>query len=310
MAIYTPYFYIIQDKRNGMYYAGAKWVQANPNNFMKLGGYLTSSETIKSLIEQYGLSAFAVRKIRVFDTAEQAQDYETRFLRKVNARKHPKFYNGHNNDGAMDVAKMKIVMMEVYGDPNYNNREKARETTLKRFGVDNYNNREKARETTLKRFGVENVFQSDEIRKRCDSTKEELYGDPNYNNREKAKQTTLERYGVEYNLQSTEVREAAKKTKEIKYGDPNYNNRPGAKETWMKKYGEEHPNKTERNRKILKKAALKREQEKSNREVVLIIKEYQSAYGKELHLGRAWFRKSDDYLNNIVRLLEEKYGVL
>jgi hypothetical protein len=292
MAIYQPYFYIIQDKRNGIYYAGAKWAQdADPTKLMMPGGYLTSSGTIKAIIEQHGISSFVIRKIRLFETTEHAQDYETRFLRKVNARNHPKFYNGHNNDGAMNVAKMKLVMLELYGDANYTNREKAKETTLKRFGV-------------------ENVFQPEDVRKRCDSRKEELYGDPNYNNREKAKRTTLEMYGVEWTLQSIEIREASKRTKQDKYGDPNYNNRIGAKETWFKKYGEVHPNKTDRNRKILKEAALNREQSKSNREVVFVIKKYQRVYGKELKLGRAWFRKSDEYLNNIVRLLEEKYGVL
>ena len=124
MAIYQPYFYVIQDTRNGIYYAGAKWAKdSDPSAFMIMGGYQTSSETIKTLIEMYGLSAFVVRKLRVFSTALQAQQYETRFLRRVNAKKHPKFYNGHNNDGAMDHQKISFIIREIYGVENISQSE-------------------------------------------------------------------------------------------------------------------------------------------------------------------------------------------
>lgn len=113
MAIYQPYFYIIQDVRNGMYYAGAKWSKnSNPSNFMVEGGYTTSSKIVNELIQQYGLSNFVVRKIRTFESAEQAYDYETKFLIKVDARNHPRFYNGHNNDSKFrfpDPSFRKIV---------------------------------------------------------------------------------------------------------------------------------------------------------------------------------------------------------
>ena len=97
--IYTPYFYIIQDTRNGKYYAGAKWAKdADPDNLMKENGYITSSITIKNIILISGVSAFKIRKIRKFETAEEAYDYESKFLIKVDARDNNRFYNGHNND--------------------------------------------------------------------------------------------------------------------------------------------------------------------------------------------------------------------
>jgi hypothetical protein len=122
MAIYSqnyiPYFYIIQDIRNGMYYAGAKWAQdANPSNFMIEGGYETSSETIKELIQQYGLNNFVIRKIRTFSSAQKAYDYETRFLQKIDARNNPSFYNKHNNDGWIPNNKGKVVAKD--GDGNF-----------------------------------------------------------------------------------------------------------------------------------------------------------------------------------------------
>jgi hypothetical protein len=117
MAIYQPYFYIIQDVRNGMYYAGAKWGKdANPSNFMTEAGYTTSSNTINKLIQQYGLDNFAVRKIRIFETPKETCYYETRFLEKVDARKNKKFYNLHNNDNIFDTEKMCFITELIFGE--------------------------------------------------------------------------------------------------------------------------------------------------------------------------------------------------
>ena len=142
MAIYQPYFYIIQDVRNGMYYAGAKWGKdANPVAFMIEGGYKTSSGIINELIQQHGLSNFIVRKIRTFETGEAAHDYETRFLRKVDARRHPKFYNGHNNDGTFDFSIRIAIMNEVYGvDYPFQSpkiQEKVKHTVKNKHNVEN-----------------------------------------------------------------------------------------------------------------------------------------------------------------------------
>jgi hypothetical protein len=114
---YIPYFYIIQDVRNGMYYAGSKYGQdANPSNFMIEGGYDTSSETIKELIRQHGLSNFVIRKIRTFENGPEAHRYETRFLVKVNARRNKRFYNGHNNElVAYGSYEYNEFMIEKYG---------------------------------------------------------------------------------------------------------------------------------------------------------------------------------------------------
>jgi hypothetical protein len=53
------YFYIIQDVRNKMYYAGAKWsVDADENTFMTKEGYTTSSSIVNKIIENFGLDVF------------------------------------------------------------------------------------------------------------------------------------------------------------------------------------------------------------------------------------------------------------
>lgn len=117
MSIYTPYFYIIQDTRNGIYYAGAKWGRdANPDNFMTDDGYKTSSNTISKIIETFNSKVFVIRKIKRFETSKEAVDYETRFLKKVKARSNKNFYNLHENDFIYDADKQKFITELIYGD--------------------------------------------------------------------------------------------------------------------------------------------------------------------------------------------------
>lgn len=97
MTTYSPYFYVIQHIRTGIYYAGYKAKNPDSSNLMKPNGYQTSSKTvIWSIIKAEGLDAFAVRKIKHFSTAKEAYDYETRFLRKIKIP-NPKWYNKHSN---------------------------------------------------------------------------------------------------------------------------------------------------------------------------------------------------------------------
>jgi hypothetical protein len=87
----TPYFYIIEHKETGKYYAGSRMaVGCHPSDL--LVGYSTSSNTIQNL----GIENFTVRKIV---TRHDAYDYETRFLQRVDARNNDRFYNKHNNEG-------------------------------------------------------------------------------------------------------------------------------------------------------------------------------------------------------------------
>lgn len=203
MAIYQPYFYIIQDKRNGMYYAGAKWAQdADPTTFMTEGGYTTSSDTIREMIHRHGIENFVIRKIKTFDSAEDAQNYETRFLRKIDARRHPRFYNGHNNDGAMDPMKMKIVMMEIYGVDNAFKSEeiksKIRNKNLELYGVEHTLQsktiREKSEQTLLEKYGVDNYSKTEEFKAKYSDKMMKNYGVSHYSKTEAFRNSISEKY--------------------------------------------------------------------------------------------------------------------
>ena len=95
-----PFFYIIQHIPTWKYYAGFKYSQkdnlTDSSIFMTEAGYQTSSDIIAEIIQKEGLAAFKIRKIRHFQTKEEANDYEIRFLNRVNARVNPSWYNQTN----------------------------------------------------------------------------------------------------------------------------------------------------------------------------------------------------------------------
>jgi len=93
-----PYFYIIKHKETGKYYAGSRTAKnSNPNELLKEDGYHTSSTIVNTIIKTMGLHSFEVVKIKIFNTPNEAYDYETRFLKKVNASSNKNFLNLHNN---------------------------------------------------------------------------------------------------------------------------------------------------------------------------------------------------------------------
>jgi hypothetical protein len=143
------------------------------------GGYTTSSNIVNEIIEKDGIDSFIIRRIRVFTTAEQVVDYETRFLRRVNARKNQLFYNSHNNDGYFDREKAKQRMLHKYGVDNFAKSDefaiRFRETSRKKYGVDHHlqNPDIKAKQirTNVEKYGVGNPLENPDIRKKVKETK-------------------------------------------------------------------------------------------------------------------------------------------
>ena len=88
-----PIFYVIQNTKTGIYYAGYK---KNKKRFLIEKGYTTSSNIVNEIIQNEGLAIWRIMKIRYFESAKEALKYETKFLHKVNAKTNSKFYNKHN----------------------------------------------------------------------------------------------------------------------------------------------------------------------------------------------------------------------
>lgn len=119
------YYYRIRDKQTGLYYSGSKYGKnANPETFWIDGGYFTSSNQIKDLIECFGKDRFEVCKIV---RMKNAHSFETRFLRRIDAQHHPLFMNAHNNkfgdENPMENEKIKnrviAKMTATKNDPKW-----------------------------------------------------------------------------------------------------------------------------------------------------------------------------------------------
>lgn len=273
---YIPYFYIIQHKYNGKYYAGSKYAEdANPNIFMIENGYHTSSEIIKCIIKEQGLGSFSICKIRTFKEGIEAHNYETKFLQRINAAAHPLFYNGHNNNGYYCPEYRKQKMLEKFGVDNY--------AKTKEFPI-------KFKETSQKKFGVDHHLQNPEIlQKQID--------------------TCRSRYNVDNVFQSEPIKELIYQTKLEKYGVGNFVNPKKAKETCLGKYGENHFSKTDQGRETHSQL----QKERNARGVVTDIKKlmseaelYEIDLSKDFNLTKFWWqRKEDDLLYILDRLVIE-----
>ena len=87
----NPYFYILQEKSTGKYYAGSRTAKGcHPSDL--LSTYHTSSTTVTKI----GTDNFIIRKLV---SRADAYEYESLFLQRVDARNNDRFYNKHNNEG-------------------------------------------------------------------------------------------------------------------------------------------------------------------------------------------------------------------
>ena len=79
-------------------------------------------------------------------------------------------YYGIHKDKDKHVEQIKKTKSDKYGDENYNNRDKAKETCLEKYGVDNpFKDREKIVISYLEKLGVDHPMQDAEIAERCAS---------------------------------------------------------------------------------------------------------------------------------------------
>lgn len=93
-----PYTYLIKFKPTGQCYYGSRYKNVrlglNPEDDLMIE-YSTSSTDINDLIEQYGLEAFEWEVRRMFDTPEQATDWEKRVLKRCKVLESEKWFNGN-----------------------------------------------------------------------------------------------------------------------------------------------------------------------------------------------------------------------
>ena len=103
--------------------------------------------------------------------------------------------------------------------------KKVKQTKLLHFGDENFVNKEKIKQTCLEKYGVKHVLQVDVVKEKIKQTCLEKYGVENpaqaIEIKEKAKQTCLEKYGVEYALQADAIKDKRVNTLIKKYNCTN-----------------------------------------------------------------------------------------
>jgi len=112
------------------------------------------------------------------------------------------FINNYGVDNPMKCdeikQKGKDTKKEKYGDENYNNLEKYKETCIKKYGTNCALSvpqiRKKINKTCLEKYGTINASESPIVRNKIKNTKKEKYGNPYFNNWDKMSRTKLNKH--------------------------------------------------------------------------------------------------------------------
>ncbi len=90
-----PYTYSITHKATGIHYYGSRYCKGcSPEDLFKT--YFTSCKIIHDLIERESLSCFVVKVRKTFENVNECIEHENRFLKRVDAKNNPKFFNRNN----------------------------------------------------------------------------------------------------------------------------------------------------------------------------------------------------------------------
>ena len=138
----------------------------------------------------------------------------------------------------------------------------AKITKLKRYGDENYNNQSKYKQTCIEKYGCSNPMKSNNIKNKVANTKLKRYGDAHYTNREKAEKSFLKKYGVKSYMNTKQFREDSKKYNQTVFGKDYFTQtnefQEKRKDSCNKKYGVDSYSKTDEYKEKIKKSSLER----------------------------------------------------
>ena len=93
--ITIPYTYSVTHKKTGIHYYGSRYSKGcSPDDLFKT--YFTSSKIIHDLIKTEGVNGFSFKVRRKFENDLSCIAHENRFLKRVDAKNNPKFFNRQN----------------------------------------------------------------------------------------------------------------------------------------------------------------------------------------------------------------------
>jgi hypothetical protein len=168
--------------------------------------------------------------------------------------------------------------------------------------------REEQSKVRSERIKGKNPYQRQDVKEMIKKSNVKRYGVDNISKlksvKEKKVLTCLNNYGVENPLQSKEIKEKIRNTNIEKYGvDHNMKReevRKKAENTFLEKYGKDNPSKCD----MVKAKISKKAMERSNREIVLLIKEH--LIKNKMKLSKGWHHKSDADLIKIYQELTKE----
>ena len=145
----------------------------------------------------------------------------------VQEKVHENWKNKSKEEIDNHVDKIKNAKLKIHNDKNYNNRELAKETCLKRYGVENplqiEKIKEKVKNTNLERYGTVAPIQNPVVKAKIEKTTKERYGTSKIGHvkeiRAKINNTMNEKYGG-HGLKSNVIKEKVKNTNLERYGVP------------------------------------------------------------------------------------------
>ena len=142
------------------------------------------------------------------------------------------------NKSKYRTLKTKNTKLKRYGDENFVNSEKAKQTCLERYGMlstqlESVKN--KSKNTKLKRYGDENFVNSEKAKQTCLERYGVINGGGTFQSQEKIKQTLKKHYGVEHALQNKQLLEKSKHTCLERFGKDNFNKTKESKIRYLDK---------------------------------------------------------------------------
>ena len=217
---YTPFTYCLTFLPTGKRYYGVRYAKdCHPDQLWTT--YFTSSEIISDLIEEHGKDAFTFEVRKTFITSEQARSWETKFLTRINAAKHPEWLNGHNGGknfhSTPESVKKRKDTLEKNGTlhpmKNPETVQKVMRTKKKNgTGPDSPESIQKGKDTKT-RNGTLNPSSPESIQKGLDTKKKNGTLNPSSPESLQKRKETMERNGTENCMKNPETVQRAKDTK-------------------------------------------------------------------------------------------------
>lgn len=177
--------------------------------------------SLEEIVQYYELDNHTFNECLVFFDVSQ-----TMFFRVL------KHYN-YKKPNSLHTENIKKSKLEKYGDVNYNNRDKAKETCLEKYGVDNpFKDVDKIKQSLINKYGVDSPMKVEEIKQKVLSNKN--YVEIN----KKSRETYFKKTGYDNPAKNPEV---MRKAVETRLGKDYYTDMEKTRKTCQERYGVDFP---------------------------------------------------------------------